>query len=113
MTEAKTIILPPLATANVMATEFYSGATAITGHGSGATKKRKPVITTSRAADMLRSGSTLVQMHSKDCLRWYIVPGGEVTGRVANELLARPDVQPSNDGLFPGISQTFRLRGVP
>jgi hypothetical protein len=85
----------------------------MTGPYSGATKKRKPIITTPRAVDMMRSGGTLVQMHCKDCLRWYIVPGDEVTERVANELLGRPDVQPSSDGLFPGISQTFRLRGVP
>lgn len=70
-------------------------------------------LTTSRAADMMRSGGTLVQMHAKDGMRWYIVPGGPVTERIANELLERPDVQPSNDGLFPGISQTFRLRGRP
>jgi hypothetical protein len=68
-------------------------------------------ITASRAADLMRTGATLVQMHGKDCLRWYIVPGGEIRERVANELLARPDVQPSFDGLF-GTSQTFRLRGV-
>jgi len=74
------------------------------------TKKRKP-ISTPDAADMLRGGATLVKMHGKDGLRWYITGAGEVTERVANELLARPDVQPSNDGMF-GTSQTFRLRGV-
>jgi hypothetical protein len=41
--------------------------------------------------------------------KWFIVPGGEVSEKVANELLNRPDVQPNNDGLFPGLSQTFRL----
>jgi hypothetical protein len=65
-----------------------------------------------QAADLMRAGSTLMQMHSRNGLRWYLVPGGEVTERVAAELLARSDVQPSNDGLFPGISQTFRLRGT-
>lgn len=64
-----------------------------------------------QAADLMRAGGTLQQMHSKSGPCWYIVPGGEVTENVANALLARPDVQPSDDGLFPGISQTFRLRG--
>jgi hypothetical protein len=65
-----------------------------------------------QAADLMRAGSTLTQMHSKSGLRWYIVPGGEITERIANGLLARPDVQPSNDGLFRGVSQTFKVRGV-
>jgi hypothetical protein len=65
-----------------------------------------------QAADLMRAGGILTQMHSKAGLRWYIVPGGEITERIADGLLARPDVQPANDGLFPGISQTFRLRGV-
>jgi hypothetical protein len=69
-------------------------------------------IKTVQAADLMRVGSTLTQMHSRNGLVWCLVPGGEVTERIANELLARPDVQPSNDGLFPGISQTFRLRGI-
>ena len=66
--------------------------------------------TARRAADLMRVGSTLQLMHSKHGPR---CPGGEITEHVANQLLARPDVQPSNDGLFPGISQTFRLRGAP
>ena len=64
-----------------------------------------------QAADLMRAGGTLQQMHSKTGPRWYIVPGGEISENIASALLARPDVQPANDGLFPGISQTFRLRG--
>jgi hypothetical protein len=52
-------------------------------------------------------------MHTHTGLCWFIVPGGEVSAAVAAELLKRPDVQPSGDGLFPGISQTFRLGAVP
>jgi hypothetical protein len=41
---------------------------------------------------------------------WFITPhGGEVTQQVAEALLARDDVQPQHDGLFPGIHQTYRL----
>jgi hypothetical protein len=63
-----------------------------------------------QAADLMRAGGTLQKMHGNSGLRWYVVPGGEITENVASALLARPDVQPANDGLFPGISQTFRLR---
>ena len=63
-----------------------------------------------RAADLMRTGSALVQMHNANGVGWYLVPGGEVLAKVASALLERPDVQPSNDGLFPGISQTFKLK---
>jgi hypothetical protein len=56
------------------------------------------------------TGRPLMQMHNKNGIGWYIVPGGEVTEKVATELVERPDVQPSADGLFPGISQTFKMR---
>jgi len=48
-------------------------------------------------------------MHTRTGLKWFLVPGGEVSEKVAVELIERPDVQPDGDGLFPGISQTFRL----
>jgi hypothetical protein len=51
-----------------------------------------------------------MQMHGRYRVGWYIVPGGEVTEKVAIALLERPDVQPNADGLFPGISQTFKMR---
>lgn len=72
-------------------------------------------ITSAKAADMMRAGGTLQQMKTKHGPKWYIVPttrggdGGEITEEVAVELIERPDVQPGGDGLFPGISQTFRL----
>ena len=73
-----------------------------------------------RAADLMRTGSVLTQMHKTSGTGWYLVPGGEVAAKVAIALLERPDVQPNHDGLFPGISQTFRFaarsgkaRGAP
>jgi hypothetical protein len=60
---------------------------------------------TDRAADLMRRGGTLTRMNTHHGPRWFIVPGGEIPDKVAR----RPDIQPSNDGLFPGISQTFRL----
>jgi hypothetical protein len=61
------------------------------------------------AADSMRAGSVLTQMHTRTGLKLFLVPGGEVSERVAAEIIERPDVQPDGDGLFPGISQTFRL----
>jgi hypothetical protein len=58
----------------------------------------------------MREGRSLMQMHGRYRVGWYIVPGGEVTEKVAIALLERPDVQPNADGLFPGISQTFKMR---
>lgn len=64
------------------------------------------------AADLMRRGRPSVQMHNRNGVGCYIVPGGELTKGVALLLLKRPDVQPSNDGLFAGISQTFEMRSA-
>jgi hypothetical protein len=62
------------------------------------------------ATALMRQGRLLMQMHNtKSGLTWYIINGGEVSEKLAAELLARPDVQPSGDALFPGISQTFKI----
>jgi hypothetical protein len=70
---------------------------------------RKRSDSADRAADLMRRGSILARMNTRYGTKWFIVPGGEVSEKVASELLNRPDVQPNNDGLFPGLSQTFRL----
>jgi hypothetical protein len=65
------------------------------------------------AVDLMRDGRRhLVQMHTVGGKKWFLVPGGEVKGEIAQALLARPDIQPSNDGLFPGISQTYKFRPI-
>jgi hypothetical protein len=72
--------------------------------------QRRKITSALRAADLMRAGGVLMQMHERHGgLAWFIVPGGEVTTTVAEELLRRPDCQPNRDGLFPGISQTFKL----
>jgi len=73
------------------------------------TERGAKTIKAFRAADLMREGGILMQMHTRAGLRWFIVPGGEVPAAIAGELLKRPDVQPNDDGLFPGISQTFKL----
>jgi hypothetical protein len=59
----------------------------------------------------MREGKLLMRMHTVNGLRWFVVPGGKVADSVAKRILARPDVQPHDTGLFPGCEQTFQLRG--
>ena len=63
------------------------------------------------ALDLMRKGRPLIKMHTVNGMQWFIVPGGQVTDAVAGRILARPDVQPRDSGLFPGCEQTFQLRG--
>ena len=76
------------------------------------TKTRATITDAFEAAAFMRVGGILMQMHTRTGMRWFIVPGGEVSASVAAKLLERRDVQPSGDGLFPGISQTFKLRSA-
>jgi hypothetical protein len=71
---------------------------------------KKRINTAHQALDLLRLGGFLMQSHSRQGVHWFIFHrhGGEVTDHVANQLLTRPDIQPSGDGLF-GASQTYRL----
>jgi hypothetical protein len=77
------------------------------------TERRHPhrgtLIAIQRVKDRMRSGAPLVRMHSPTGVRWYVVPGGEVSEQIAQKIIAEPDVFPANDGLFPGIPQTYRL----
>jgi hypothetical protein len=59
----------------------------------------------------MREGKPLMKLHTVNGMRWFIVPGGQVTDAVAGRILARRDVQPRDNGLFPGCEQTFQLRG--
>jgi hypothetical protein len=72
---------------------------------------RNETLSEAFALDLMREGRLLMKMHTVQGLRWFVVPGGKVTDNVAERILARPDVQPSDPGLFPGCSQTFRLSG--
>lgn len=63
-----------------------------------------------QATAALRLGNAkLMKMHTANGMAWFVVPGGPVNDLVANALLKRIDVKPSNDGLFPGVSQTWML----
>jgi hypothetical protein len=64
--------------------------------------------------ELMRDGSRcLTQMHTRRGMKWFLVPGGEVKDDVAQALLTRSDIQPSDDGLFPGINQTYTFRVSP
>ena len=63
------------------------------------------------ALELMREGKLLLRMHTVNGLRWFVVPGGQVAESVVKRILARPDVQPHDNGLFPGCEQTFQLRG--
>lgn len=68
----------------------------------------------SRAVDRvkvrMRSGARLMMMHTVNGRRWFVVPGREVSPEVAAELIKEPDIYESDDGLFPGIPQTYGIK---
>ena len=64
-----------------------------------------------KAFDLMSKGSLLMQMNKPgDASAWYLVPGGEIDEMVAQDLMKMPNVKPNDDGLFPGISQTWRVK---
>jgi hypothetical protein len=63
-----------------------------------------------RVKERMRMGAKLMNMNSLDGgKKWYCVPGREVDEQIALQVIAEPDVFPCNDGLFPGVSQTYQL----
>jgi hypothetical protein len=70
---------------------------------------RNETISEAFALELMREGKLLMRMHTTNGLRWFVVAGGKLTDSVAERILARPDVQPSDPGLFRGCEQTFRL----
>lgn len=65
-----------------------------------------------RALDKMRSGSVLIQQNNPkfDRTEYYIVPGHEISESLAAKIKAHPQVTASHDAMFPGLSQTWRLR---
>jgi hypothetical protein len=51
----------------------------------------------------------LVRMHTRRGMEWFISPDvGKIKDELAEALIARPDIQPSHDGLWAGCDQTFQ-----
>lgn len=67
------------------------------------------MISYTRATDLMRAGSCLAQMHTKNGSEHFIVPGGKVMADIAAKLKEHPQVRSGKDGLFPGHDQTWTL----
>jgi hypothetical protein len=50
---------------------------------------RGRTLSESFALDLMREGKPLMRMHTVHGMRWFIVPGGQVTDSVAGRILAR------------------------
>jgi hypothetical protein len=64
-----------------------------------------------KAAELLmhKPYTYLMQMHTSAGPEWFVVPGGRVRSDDAAKIIARPDVVPHDNGLFPGIEQSWKL----
>jgi hypothetical protein len=73
----------------------------------------KPVqyLPLNRAIDLLhRKDSRMVKTHTTAGKEWFIWPKGlPLKPDDAEKILARPDIRAMEDGLFPGLSQTFQM----
>jgi hypothetical protein len=63
-----------------------------------------------RAVDLMRSGSRLCKMHANGGSEHFMVPGGRITDAVAARIKEHPLICSGQDGLFPGLNQTWKLR---
>jgi hypothetical protein len=75
-----------------------------------ATAINKSTLRESQAFDRMRTGSRLVHMHAASGGNWFVVPGGAVTDEVATKIRSHASVVAQEDGLFPGLSQTWRMQ---
>jgi hypothetical protein len=60
--------------------------------------------------DFMGEGRHLAYMHTNSGKKFFLVPGGPIKDDVAAKVIARKDIYPACDGLFPGITQTYVLR---
>jgi len=54
-------------------------------------------------------GTYLMKLHTINGPEFYVVPGGRVRSDDAEKIIARPDVQPHSNGLFPGVEQSWKI----
>ena len=60
---------------------------------------------------MRRPGAHMIQTNRMRQSHCYIVPkGGRVDPKVAEQIKAHPQVKGDKDALWPGMSQTWRMR---
>jgi hypothetical protein len=66
-----------------------------------------------RAIDLMRAGSVLIKQHNEDgTMGHYLAPGGYVEPVVAEKLKEHPLILMGQDGMWPGLDQTWKLRGA-
>jgi hypothetical protein len=63
----------------------------------------------STALKLMRAGKCLVAMHTRNGARWFL-SDGQVSNETAQALVARPDIEVSDGGLFVDCAQTYRSR---
>lgn len=74
---------------------------------------KRQYVSLEKTLKLMREGASLLMMHTtrpgqKD---YFIIRkgGGKVLPTDAQKIIARPDVVAQGDGLFPGITQTWRM----
>lgn len=65
-------------------------------------------MTVNKALDLMRSGSVLIREHGERG-EYYLLPGGKLDERVAKKLQDHPQVSASQDGMWPGYDQTWKI----
>ena len=58
-----------------------------------------------KGLEMMRLGARLI----KTCVVYSLDPGGYVEPKTAEKLIQHPQVRAAEDGLWPGLSQTWRF----
>jgi hypothetical protein len=51
----------------------------------------------------------LMLLHTNTGPEWHLVPGGRVRSDDAEKIIARPDVVPHDNGLFPGVERSLKM----
>jgi hypothetical protein len=73
--------------------------------------RRVPLaLTHEEALDLMKTGSRLVKIIGRGGAMWFVIPGGQVTDVIADQIKQHPAVVGQKDGLFPHHDQTWRMR---
>jgi hypothetical protein len=68
------------------------------------------MITEMRAIKLMQEGQCLVKLNRRHGVKWLLADG-EISSATAEKILTRPDIEALGDGLFIGLSQSYRLTG--
>jgi hypothetical protein len=72
----------------------------------------KPEMLSLRQAEMKlrKPDSYLMKLNTVSGAKYFVVPGGPVSDATARAILARPDIESRDNGLFPGVEQSWRIK---